>query len=89
MIIFYYIVFQPKYPLTDFSNTTLCDVPDVAPDFSGSAVAVARGNCTFSEKAELVQLYHGEVALIVSKIEMVSRIITKAHFMVIPQKIIL
>ncbi len=43
------------------------------PPIDGAAAAVARGNCTFAEKARLVQEHGGEMALIVSADGLVSQ----------------
>ena len=67
-----YSYFQPKYNLKDLADQDFCESPAKKPSISGDAVAIARGNCTFSEKARLVQDYGGETALIVSEGHLVS-----------------
>ena len=59
--------------MVDLTPSFLCDDNPPSPDLTNSAAAMARGNCTFSEKARLVQQYGGKVALIVSKQPLVSR----------------
>ena len=59
--------FQKKLPLVDLSTDTFCDEPVQPPVIEGAAAAVARGNCTFSTKASLVQKYGGEMLLTISK----------------------
>ena len=62
-----YFSFQKKLPLVDLSTESFCDELAQPPGIHGAAAAVARGNCTFSAKAFLVQKYGGEMLLTISK----------------------
>ena len=57
-------------PLSDLSSSLLCDGV-VAKDVRDSVVAVAMGNCTFSEKALAVQNAGGVAVLIISRLSLV------------------
>ena len=72
IFIFFSFFFQPIYNFKDLSNNDFCD-PLGKPRIKGDAVAIARGNCTFTEKARVVQMYEGEAALIVSRDYLVSK----------------
>ena len=58
--------------MADLTPATFCDEVVTLSDLTGKAVAINRGNCTFSEKARNVQHFHGEIALIVSQEDLVS-----------------
>lgn len=58
--------------LTGSEYEYFCRMPSVrVPLLNGSAAAVLRGNCTFAEKAHLVQSLGGSALLIVSPFELV------------------
>ena len=58
---------QIKLPLLNVLPSVVCEDVEDLPDMAGKAVGLQRGNCTFSEKATIVQDRGGKVALIVSK----------------------
>lgn len=53
--------------LLESEDEYLCELPATRHLFNGSAVAVKKGNCTFSEKAANVQALAGSAALIISQ----------------------
>lgn len=63
---------QVRYRLVNLTSTTLCDVGEVKPDsVKGAAVCVMRGECDFSQKAQVAQQLGVTVLLIASKVAMV------------------
>ena len=62
--------------LKDESSELFCsDSASSHVDIKGKAAAIARGNCTFSTKAFLVQKYGGDMALIISKTGLVRLLV--------------
>ncbi|XP_058243472.1 signal peptide peptidase-like 2A isoform X5 [Hemibagrus wyckioides] len=57
----------PRYKLVNLTSTTLCDVGRVKLDLKGTAVCVMRGECAFSQKAQVAQQLGVKVLLIASK----------------------
>ncbi|XP_076438924.1 signal peptide peptidase-like 2B [Babylonia areolata] len=62
---------QPSFPLADYSHYNGCS--NVYANISGMVVAVARGNCTFVEKAAIIQEAGGVGALVVDDRDETSR----------------
>ena len=58
-----YVCVQPSSAVANYSLYDGCS--DIYTDIAGKVVAVARGNCTFSEKAAFIQNRGGIAALIV------------------------
>lgn len=56
--------------LVGSESEELCDLPTFRQSFNASAVAVKRGNCTFSEKAANVQALGGSAVLVVSPFDL-------------------
>jgi len=61
---------QEELHLSDLSLSPLCDGV-ITTDVTHTVVAVARGNCTFSEKALTVQDAGGAAVLIISRTALV------------------
>ena len=61
---------QEELHLSDLSSSLLCDGAITA-NVTHTVVAVARGNCTFSEKALTVQDAGGAAVLIISRTTLV------------------
>lgn len=63
---------QVQYRLVNLTSTTLCVVGGVKPDaVKGAAVCVMRGECDFSQKAQVAQQLGVTALLIASKDAMV------------------
>uniref|UniRef100_A0A3B1JZU9 Signal peptide peptidase like 2A n=1 Tax=Astyanax mexicanus TaxID=7994 RepID=A0A3B1JZU9_ASTMX len=64
-----------RYELVNMTHSVLCDESGVTPgSLVGKAVAVMKGNCTFSQKAQVAQKLGAAVLLIAVKDAMVSRL---------------
>ena len=64
-------LFQTPLLLQNFTASNyefFCDPSVSLPSFNGTAVAVLRGNCTFSEKAILAQQNGAAAVIIVSDV---------------------
>ena len=68
------LTLQPKWTLHDLTPSLLCNDTGDIPQFDGQAVAVIRGQCTFTQKAILAQKYGAAGLLLVSS-ELVCTII--------------
>ncbi|XP_034042816.1 signal peptide peptidase-like 2A isoform X2 [Thalassophryne amazonica] len=56
-----------RYPLVNMTSTVLCDASGIIPEaVSGKAVVVMRGDCDFSQKAEVAQSLGATTLLIAS-----------------------
>ena len=64
---------QVKYELVNLTSSVLCDAKGLKPRFlDGKAVAVMRGECPFSQKAQMAQDFGAAVLLITIKDAMVG-----------------
>uniref|UniRef100_A0A8B9HE90 PA domain-containing protein n=1 Tax=Astyanax mexicanus TaxID=7994 RepID=A0A8B9HE90_ASTMX len=61
----FFACFQVRYELVNMTHSVLCDESGVTPgSLVGKAVAVMKGNCTFSQKAQVAQKLGAAVLLI-------------------------
>ena len=63
---------QAKLPVKDLMPSKFCDDPPDDPGITGAMAIVARGNCTFADKALRSQHFEAETVVIISEEGLVS-----------------
>lgn len=68
------LLFQGQYPLLNMTSTVLCDTSGVSPEMvQGKALVVMRGDCEFSQKAQVAQRLGATALLIASNKSLVGQ----------------